>query len=193
MFDQKAEVEWPTYLSCAGGLSHHTCHALKPQYQLSWERGLKGCFEDRTLTDANYERLLKEILRGIFEYLELSDLKSVTLVCKYWQSVAEEPALWKEFELPLKCKKSENKFFKFFRKSISSKLQILSLYGFAFQLNDSHIKNLLNLDLNCLTIGNIDLFNISDEYLAVVVNNSKRCEIIEYDTELKTTNGLEVV
>ena len=113
----------------------------------------------------------------------------MTLVCKYWQSVAEEPALWKEFELPLKCKKSENKFFKFFRKSISSRLQILSLYGFAFQLNDSHIQNLLNLELKSIIIGNIDLFNVFDDSLAQLVNNCKECDIREYEAKLKTTNG----
>ena len=75
------------------------------------------------------------------------------------------------------------------KKSISSKLEILSLHNFAFQLNDDHIQKLLNLELKRITFGNIDLFNISDEYLAQLMNNCKECQIKEYDAKLKTANG----
>jgi hypothetical protein len=119
-------------------------------------------------------------------------LKSVNLVCKNWQNVADEPALWKEFDLPLKCRKSGNKFFRFFQKSISSKLQILSLHNFSFQLNDSHIQDLLNLDLKSITIGSIDLFNVYDDSFAQLVNNCKECKIKEYEPKLKTTNGINI-
>ena len=142
---------------------------------------MPGCFEDLAPTDVNYEKLPKEILRGSFEYLEPIDLQKVILVSKCWKSVADERALWKDLYFPFKCRRSVIKFMEFFQKSISSKLQNLWLDNFSFQLNDDHFINLLSLDLNCITIGNIDLFNISDEYL------------IEYDAELKTTNGLEVV
>jgi len=192
LFDQKFEAERPWYFSCRqgrAGLSQHSCHVLKPQFQLSWEKNLSGCFEDRTPIDVNNARLPREILRSVFEYLNTNDLKNVILVSKYWKSVAGEPGLWKGFDLPKKCRSIESNFVKFFRDSISSKLQDLTLSNFSFQLNDNHFKNLLGLELRSVTIRNVDLFNVSDEHLAQLVNNCKVCVIAEYPQRIKLKNS----
>ena len=144
MYDQKCEAEKLLCVNRPNGIpTQHKCHLPKPKFQFSWEKALPGCFEDRRApTEVNYERLPREILRAVFEFLDPSDLKQVILVSKHWKSVAEEPVLWKDFDLPIKCRKSEINFEKFFKKSISSKLQILSLHNFFFQLNDHHLQSL---------------------------------------------------
>ena len=183
LFGQKFEAERPWYFSCRqgrAGLSRHSCHALKPTFQLSLEKTLSGCFEDRTPIEVNYERLPREILRCIFGYLKPRNLMNVILVSKSWKTVAGEPSLWKGLDLPKKCRSRESNFVKFFRDSISSKLQDLSLINFSFQLNDNQFKHLLDLQLKSVTIINVDLFNVSDEHLAQLVNNCKVCVIEEY-------------
>jgi hypothetical protein len=97
-------------------------------------------------------------------------------VSRHWKSVAEEPALWTDFELPGKCREEIN-FVKFFQGSLSLKLQKLSLGRLNFQLNNKHIKILLDLQLSSLSIGSIDLSNVSAEIFAKLVNNCKECNI----------------
>jgi len=156
----------------------HSCH-LKPTFQFSWEKDTPACYDDSTpAADVKYDTLPKEILRTVFSFLEPSDLQNVILVSRQWKSVADEPALWAEFRLPRKCRENEVDFGIFFELSISSKLQQLTLHNFGFQLNDNHFENLINLELECLVIGAVDLSNISEETLAILVNNSKRCKIM---------------
>ena len=122
LYNQKFEAEKPICGNrSTSNPTIHTCHLPKPKFQLSWEKSLPGCFEDRqSPTEVNYEKLPREILRSVFEYLNPSNLKHVILVSKHWKSVAEEPALWKDFGLPNKCRRSEINLEDFFEKSILS-------------------------------------------------------------------------
>jgi len=187
-YDQKSED--PKVCS----RSPHSCHALTPKFQFSWEKDPPACFDDTTTVDVSYDDLPKEILCTVLSFLEPSDLKNVSLVSKRWKSVADKRALWTGFQLPRKCREKKVNFVKFFELSISSKLQNLVLSNLGFQLNDGHLENVMNLELTLqeIEIGEIDLSNISEEPLAKLVNTCKECSIIDTKHSLKL-NQVEAI
>eukprot|EP00092_Neocalanus_flemingeri_P087057 GFUD01109795.1.p1 GENE.GFUD01109795.1~~GFUD01109795.1.p1 ORF type:complete len:558 (+),score=116.80 GFUD01109795.1:48-1721(+) len=182
LYDQKYEAK----SACTRSL--HSCHDPKHRHELSWEKDPHGWHKHQNPTVI--EKLPTEILQRIFGSLELSDLKSVILVSKQWNAVASKPALWKEFDLPAKCCEKDN-YVKFFEGSLSSNLQNLALTdNFDFQFDDLHFESLLHLELSFLEVGNIDLSNVSDEYVAKLVNNCKEC-VIEQWSANDSDNSLD--
>jgi hypothetical protein len=170
--------------------STHSCHQSKPAkyHQLSWEKNQENCFKDQILSENRFDKMPVEVLRMIFGYLKPVDLIDVLLVCHSWKSVAEEPALWAGFELPVKSRKSSHNLKEFLKTSLSSKVQHLTIannsydddVSFGFNLTDEHFKQFLSLDLSSIAFWDIILTEVSDQLVSKFVNSCKECEIIEY-------------
>jgi len=181
--------------SCAGSL--HTCH-LPDLWEFPWLKKQSGCFVDKSVTIANYDKLPSEILRHVFGFLEPEDLKTVLLVSRTWKSVAEEPSLWTGFGLPETCKNSVQNLLEFSKMSLFFNLQHLDLSDFTFKFSDEHFKLFLSLDLSSIEFSGMNLSGVSDGLLGKIVNSCKECVIKECFTVINAngsykTLGLEKI
>jgi len=168
-----------------------SCHQSQPSkyHKLSWVKNQQICLKGQILPENCYNNLPVEVLRMIFGFLKPTDLRKVLLVSHSWKSVAEEPALWAGFGLPVKSRKSSQNLKEFLKTTLSSKVQRLTIarrnafeeaVSFGFSLSDEHFNQFLSLDLSSIAFWEVALPEVSDQLISKLVNSCRECEIIEY-------------
>ena len=150
------------------------CFDLKLPWQVQVHQGLLDTSLSLLAPEKDFAMTLpSEVLLQIFQFLGNQDLKAVLLVCKLWNSVGEDPSLWRSFPVTIQLKKDlkGSKIFKNPRIRFED-IENLTLKGNfrCAELKDIHLHQILHLRLNHLSLRNITLYQTSPKLLAKVIS-----------------------
>jgi len=120
-----------------------------------------------------------EVLIHIFQNLNHKDLKTVSLVSKFWRSAAEDKSLWRNCNVNIHLKK-DFKLLKMLENPRFTALENLSLQGCLNNLSEiknNHLKQISWLKLKKLSLSKISLQAASPEHFAQVVTEIKTVQL----------------
>ena len=120
-----------------------------------------------------------ELLVHIFKNLSHKDLKTVSLVSKFWRMAAEDRSLWKNCNVSIHLKK-DFKLLKILENPRFAALENLSLQGCLHkqsEIKDNHLKLISGLELKKLSLSKISLQAATPELFARVITRIETVQL----------------